>query len=1547
MPGIWLDDDTYRQTAGDLWAHGITQRLSAGQAWAQQAMQTAMQQTQQAVAPIMPQAPAAAAAPPPPPTIPTPAPTPAPEPVTPAPTPMLGVGQTPTAEPAAGSNPAPTPGPAPAPESTPPAPTPTAIPDIAKAGQDWAQQTLQNLLNPAPAAPQTPSSVPDLSPAPGGLNASAAIPSTTATGISAPTPDLTSTPAPAPSAAPSTVSTPTNLGPIDSSSQQAFAASIAPYAQAAAQKLGIDPKWVASMAASESNYGKAPGNELFGIKALPGQPGTSLQTHEGEYGGTTMNQTFASYDTPMDAVNAFVNLIQNHYPGAVGAQTLGDFVHGLKQGGYFTAAEPEYKGILDSIQGRIGGAVDAALSGASQVGSSAQSAVSQGQTAVNTAVQGVQAAVARTSQFAMGLSSGDAMAFCGPAAAMAFAQTYGRNPTVEEAKQLAQQVGWSQAGMAGPASEVSLLNKLGIDAHMTNGVDWSAVAQSASSGNPVILNAPDHYYYVDGYDPQTNRFHLGSSATDLKANTAKQEWFTSDQIPGLGQGTPNAAIFADHPLTQGSPTPPGSGGGQQGSLTMGPLSVAVPQPGESPYPMPGRPGGLVTPPGTYNPPAGSLALAALGPDLSSQALLDRGHQLSQQLLAQSIQPSDVQNKAQDVMSAVTNVGGPVVQALNQSGQNLLGGAQDLLGTTPQSVSNLLNQNALISQGVPAVQNAAGNLPGVLAGLAPQLGPQIGQLLYGSSGQPLTQAQANQIDLTGLNGGGVTLPTDPLQLLGGMSPYGVGTAGEQLTNERNAAIAQANPLRDVPLLGGLTTLGTQAVLDPTNLLLGVGPNLGRATLPAAADLVSSDAVRQFLTESLGSAGMPQDIAALRAAQAAPGAAASPSGITLGDWLKGGFRGGIISSPATMLDVATNSGIMPLISHITGGTRDLLGAVPDVLTGQGLGPTAGRVQGRAIGAAMGVMDLADRSLTDNPFLSQLTPTTRLAENAQSLIGRAQPGLERVAAYGAEGAGALHGAFSQAARNLVTSEELGAMGGELGAKQGLSGQDLRDFVQNFIQNPPAEARAAADAVGARASSTQQLGPLASALGQGVSKLPEPLQSALFPVYRKGMQMASRMVELSPLGTASTGFDVARGLLGKGPYAALQDQGLRNAFNITPEGNAYGPLGERLANNALGTALSIWLASKADIHQPDGPTITGSWNGLTSAQQDVLRGQGQMPNAVKFPDGTWHDWSKVPPALKGPLMAAGAYADSQYAYDKALAAQQSAGPQAYGLEDPHAAQALALVNEVGTQLANSSPLRTWSNTYDMLTGGGTQKGLQQLVDIPSSVLGGLVPESAITRTAAQATDPLERQTLRPKTLSEVLPAILQNVQQNIPGVRETGVPGVMAGLPARVDVAGRDVVNPLQGLGAILPMHAAAGQSSPVLAAMANVGVAPSAPPPSIPYGPTAQINLSPEDQRQWERYRGQLLQQMSQQLVSSPNYAQMSPDTQKIALTRVSQIAGEAAGKMLLGDLAPQAPSRMSLTGVLAPVQPYGANPLDQLQLMRSHAAHQALIQALLTQ
>ena len=149
-----------------------------------------------------------------------------------------------------------------------------------------------------------------------------------------------------------------------------------------------------------------------------------------------------------------------------------------------------------------------------------------------------------TSQFGdSSLSTDEAYAACGPAAAVRFAQAYGRNPTLREATDLAKTVGWtSGSGMAGIGSEQQLLQKMQIPTKLV-GPDIQAMAHEAQTGNPVTISTPGHYFYADGYNPQTGAFHVGQSGLDLKGGS---EWMTPEQMQAR-MGQIQGALFADNP----------------------------------------------------------------------------------------------------------------------------------------------------------------------------------------------------------------------------------------------------------------------------------------------------------------------------------------------------------------------------------------------------------------------------------------------------------------------------------------------------------------------------------------------------------------------------------------------------------------------------------------------------------------------------------------------------------------------------------------------------------------------------------------------------------------------------------------------------------------------------------------------------------------------------------------------------------------------------------------------------------------------------------------
>lgn len=293
------------------------------------------------------------------------------------------------------------------------------------------------------------------------------------------------------------------------------------------------------MAGSESNYGKAPGNELFGVKALPGQPGTTLQTHEGEWGGTQQAAKFASYDSPQSSVQAWVDLIKNHYPGAVGAPDLATFIHGLKAGGYFTANEREYLGIVQSIANRVGGDVTGALAR----GAAPQATPTpppDPRPATPSEVPGptvASAAIMSEADFERANGMPVNYSTCGPTAAAALAASQGINLSPQQALGFANGLWNSAVGMlgAGATGEVQLLQRMGLNVQATGGVDWNQIQSELTAGRPVIVNFSGHgghFAYFDGFNPQTGEFHGGASTgADLKGGS---DWITPQRLQQLG-----------------------------------------------------------------------------------------------------------------------------------------------------------------------------------------------------------------------------------------------------------------------------------------------------------------------------------------------------------------------------------------------------------------------------------------------------------------------------------------------------------------------------------------------------------------------------------------------------------------------------------------------------------------------------------------------------------------------------------------------------------------------------------------------------------------------------------------------------------------------------------------------------------------------------------------------------------------------------------------------------------------------------------------------------
>lgn len=185
------------------------------------------------------------------------------------------------------------------------------------------------------------------------------------------------------------------------------------------------------------------------------------------------------------------------------------------------------------------------------------------------------------------LTTQEALAACGPAAAVAFANAVGRAVTLDRAVAVARTVGWTPAsGMRGPYSEVALLERLGIQVSIEAGVSAARVKRELLAGRPVIIrtsgrapDVPGHYYVAERIDTSNGRFDLAQSALVLRASGGRR-WYSLDEISSLGTGVPTHAIYlaqnaATSTLAAASAKPFTSVASRAGGASAGNLVVAT------------------------------------------------------------------------------------------------------------------------------------------------------------------------------------------------------------------------------------------------------------------------------------------------------------------------------------------------------------------------------------------------------------------------------------------------------------------------------------------------------------------------------------------------------------------------------------------------------------------------------------------------------------------------------------------------------------------------------------------------------------------------------------------------------------------------------------------------------------------------------------------------------------------------------------------------------------------------------------------------------------
>ena len=148
---------------------------------------------------------------------------------------------------------------------------------------------------------------------------------------------------------------------VSQATQTSFIQDVWPHAQAAGEKLGVDPRTLVAQAALETNWGTSvpqdasgrSSNNLFGVKAAGSWTGGAVSSSTSEFeNGAAVRTTapFRAYASRAQSFEDYVELLRSS-PRYAPALNTGNNVHAfataLQQGGY--ATDPDYASKVSRI----------------------------------------------------------------------------------------------------------------------------------------------------------------------------------------------------------------------------------------------------------------------------------------------------------------------------------------------------------------------------------------------------------------------------------------------------------------------------------------------------------------------------------------------------------------------------------------------------------------------------------------------------------------------------------------------------------------------------------------------------------------------------------------------------------------------------------------------------------------------------------------------------------------------------------------------------------------------------------------------------------------------------------------------------------------------------------------------------------------------------------------------------------------------------------------------------------------------------------------------
>ncbi len=231
--------------------------------------------------------------------------------------------------------------------------------------------------------------------------------------------------------------------------------------------------------------------------------------------------------------------------------------------------------------------------------------------------------------------------------------------------------------------------------------------------------------------------------------------------------------------------------------------------------------------------------------------------------------------------------------------------------------------------------------------------------------------------------------------------------------------------------------------------------------------------------------------------------------------------------------------------------------------------------------------------------------------------------------------------------------------------------------------------------------------------------LKDLMMPFWRTSYQIATRGLEMTPLGLLGTANDLARVARGKA----------RPDFNPN----------EQVANNLMGLGLGFMAYSAAA-----SGSLTGAGPTEPDAREAWIR-KGNQPYSLKVGD-RWYSYSQLGP----------------FAYPIATAADWVESGQ-YLKDDPNGTKRVYdLAQRLGKFFSDQGPVNQLADFMELL-GEPNERGVTNTV---GRIAGRSIPFSAALRTAAESQDTVQREAGNP----------LEYVQSGIPHFRSMLPPGLDA---------------------------------------------------------------------------------------------------------------------------------------------------------------------------